>query len=257
MVHRRVAECFLKDLGLNKEAGHCAWVARRGCYPRLFSLPPHPRCPCSVARLCPTLGYRVDYSVQGFPVLHYLPEFSYSCPLSWWWHSTVSSSVTCFSSSPQSFPASGSFPMSQHQVVKGLEFQLQHQSFQWTFRVDFLWDRWVWSPCSLPLFSLSLTLSFTPPSYLLNLSLFSVFAAIVVAAVATDLVERMVTGTQWQQTTPKSQWLNATEVSFLDAIANPHHPDHCSPPSLRDPAVRGTLITKAGVKRQDKSPTRS
>ena len=113
MVHRRVAECFLKDLGLNKEAGHCAWVARRGCYPRLFSLPPHPRCPCSVARLCPTLGYRVDYSVQGFPVLHYLPEFSYSCPLSWWWHSTVSSSVTCFSSSPQSFPASGSSQMSQ------------------------------------------------------------------------------------------------------------------------------------------------
>ena len=35
------------------------------------------------------------------------------CPLSWWWHPTVSSSVIPFSSCPQSFPASGSFQMSQ------------------------------------------------------------------------------------------------------------------------------------------------
>ena len=39
---------------------------------------------------------------------------------------------------PSSFPTSGSFPMSQlfHQVAKILEFQLQHQSFQWTPRID-------------------------------------------------------------------------------------------------------------------------
>ena len=36
-----------------------------------------------------------------------------SCPLSWWCHPTISSSVIPFSSCPQSFPASGSFPMSQ------------------------------------------------------------------------------------------------------------------------------------------------
>jgi len=36
-----------------------------------------------------------------------------SCPLSWWCHPTISSSVTCFSSRPQSFPESGSFLMSQ------------------------------------------------------------------------------------------------------------------------------------------------
>ena len=36
-----------------------------------------------------------------------------SCPLSWWCHPTTSSSVIHFSSSLQSFPASGSFPMSQ------------------------------------------------------------------------------------------------------------------------------------------------
>ena len=34
-------------------------------------------------------------------------------PLSWWCHPTISSSVIPFSSCPQSFPASGSFPMSQ------------------------------------------------------------------------------------------------------------------------------------------------
>ena len=37
---------------------------------------------------------------------------SNSCPLSCWCHATISSSVTPFSSCPQSFPASGSFPMS-------------------------------------------------------------------------------------------------------------------------------------------------
>ena len=35
------------------------------------------------------------------------------CPLSRWCHPTISSSVAPFSSYPQSFPASGSFPMSQ------------------------------------------------------------------------------------------------------------------------------------------------
>ena len=36
-----------------------------------------------------------------------------SCPSSWWCHPTISSSVICFSSCPQSFPASGSCPTSQ------------------------------------------------------------------------------------------------------------------------------------------------
>ena len=39
--------------------------------------------------------------------------YSNSCPLSWWFHPTISSSVIPFSSCLQSFPASGSFPMSQ------------------------------------------------------------------------------------------------------------------------------------------------
>ena len=38
---------------------------------------------------------------------------SNSCPLSWWCHATISSSVVPFSPCLQSFPVSGSFPMSQ------------------------------------------------------------------------------------------------------------------------------------------------
>ena len=56
--------------------------------------------------------------------------------MSWWCHPTISSSIVLFSSLLQSFPASGSFPM--RQVAKILEFQLQHQFFQWIFRTDFL-----------------------------------------------------------------------------------------------------------------------
>ena len=37
---------------------------------------------------------------------------------------------------------------SSYQVAKVFELQLQHQSFQWIFRTDFLSDWLVWSPCS-------------------------------------------------------------------------------------------------------------
>ena len=65
-------------------------------------------------------------------------------------HPNISSSVIPFSSCLQSFPASGSFQWvsSSHQVAKVLEFQLQHQSFQWIFRTDFLFGLIVGSPCS-------------------------------------------------------------------------------------------------------------
>ena len=44
---------------------------------------------------------------------------SNSCPLSQWCHPTISSSVTPFSSCPQSFPASGSIPVSQFFALGG------------------------------------------------------------------------------------------------------------------------------------------
>ena len=61
------------------------------------------------------------------------------CPLSWWCHSIISYSVIPFSSRPQSFPVSGSFKMTQLFTSGGqLQFQLQHQSFQWTPTTDLL-----------------------------------------------------------------------------------------------------------------------
>ena len=67
----------------------------------------------SVAQLCPTL--------QPHELQHARPPcpsptpgiYSNSCPLSWWCHPTISSSVVPFSSCLQSFPASRSFQMSQ------------------------------------------------------------------------------------------------------------------------------------------------
>ena len=55
----------------------------------------------------------MNCSMPGFPVFHYLLEFAQTRPLSQRYHPTISSSVSPFSSCPQSFPASGSFPVSQ------------------------------------------------------------------------------------------------------------------------------------------------
>ena len=68
---------------------------------------------CPVTQSCPTLCNPMDRSMPGFPILHSPGVCSNSCPLSQWCHPTISSSVVPFSSRPQSFPASGSFPMSQ------------------------------------------------------------------------------------------------------------------------------------------------
>ena len=60
---------------------------------------------------CPTLCDPMDCSTLGFPVLHHLPEFAQTRVH--WVSDAISSSVTPFSSCPQSFPAPGSFAMSQ------------------------------------------------------------------------------------------------------------------------------------------------
>jgi len=67
----------------------------------------------SVAQSCLTLQpHGLQHS--GPPCPSPTPRaYSNSCPLSQWCHPTISSSVVPFSSHLQSFPASGSFPMSQ------------------------------------------------------------------------------------------------------------------------------------------------
>ena len=67
----------------------------------------------SVAQSCLTLCDPMSCSMPGLPVHHQLPESTQTRPLSWWCHLTISSSVVPFSSCPQSFPESVSFPMSQ------------------------------------------------------------------------------------------------------------------------------------------------
>ena len=71
-------------------------------------------CCCSVTTSCLTLCDPMGCSTPGFPVPPHLPEFAQTHSLSQWCHPAVSSSVIPFSSCPQSFPPSGSFPLSQH-----------------------------------------------------------------------------------------------------------------------------------------------
>ena len=65
-----------------------------------------------VSQLCLNLCNPMDCSMPGFPVHHQLPELTQT-HVHWWCHPTISSSVIPFSSCLQSFPASGSFQMSQ------------------------------------------------------------------------------------------------------------------------------------------------
>ena len=130
-------------------------------------------CCCLVAKLCLTLCDTMDCSISGFPVLYHLSHhrnlfgpISHSvvsdslrhheplharppclsptpgvhpnpCPLCWWCHPAISSpSPPALNLSQQQ----GFFKWvsSSNQVAKLLEFQLQHQSFQWTLRTDLL-----------------------------------------------------------------------------------------------------------------------
>ena len=106
----------------------------------------------SVAQSCPTLCNPMDCSTPGLPVHHQLLEFTQTHV--YWVGDAIQPSHPLSSPSPPPFNLSqhqGLFQWvsSSHQVAKVLEFQLQHQSFQWIFRTDFLEDWLVWSPCSL------------------------------------------------------------------------------------------------------------
>ena len=100
---------------------------------------------CSVAYWCLILCDPMDCSMPGFPVIHHHPElpqthvhldgFEPSRPLS--------SPFPAFYLSQ--LQGRSQWVSSSHQVGKILE--LQHQSFKWIFRTDFLYDGLVGSPC--------------------------------------------------------------------------------------------------------------
>ena len=85
----------------------------------------------------------MDCSTPGLPVYHQCPEFT-KTHVHW-----VSDAIQ--TSHPLSSPSPPTFNLSQHQnlfkwvssllqVARELEFKLQHQSSQWIFRNDFLYD---------------------------------------------------------------------------------------------------------------------
>ena len=95
----------------------------------------------SVTQLCPTLCDPMDCSMPGFPVHHQLPEFTQTHVH--WVSNAIQPSPPLSVLSPPAFNLSqdqGFFQLvsSLPQVAKVLEFQLQHQSFQWTLRTDLL-----------------------------------------------------------------------------------------------------------------------
>ena len=128
-------KCFWSTVG---------WI--HGCR-RLTALSP---CPLleerenqfsSITQSCPTLGDPMDCSTPGFSVHHQLLELAQI-------HVHQVSDVI-HPSHPLSSPSPPALNLSQHQglfkwvssshqVAKVLEFQLQHQFFQWIFRTDFL-----------------------------------------------------------------------------------------------------------------------
>ena len=89
-----------------------------------LTLQPHGLQPTRL--LCPSLSPRVC---------------SNSCPLSRWGHPTISRSAAPFSFCLQSFPASGSFPVSRLFISGGQSIRASPQYFQWisgltSFRID-------------------------------------------------------------------------------------------------------------------------
>ena len=94
----------------------------------------HNSCYCSVAKSCHSLCDPMDYSSPGFPVLHSLTELAQARV-----HSICDAIQPSNPLLPPFLPPFNLAPHqglfqwvgSLHQVSKVLEFQLQHQSFQW------------------------------------------------------------------------------------------------------------------------------
>ena len=98
-----------------------------------------------------TLYKPVDCSTPGFPVYHQLLELTQTHVH--WVGEAILPSHPLPSPSPPAFNLSqhqglSHWVSSSHQVAHGLQFQLQHQSFQWIFRTDLLEERLAVSPCS-------------------------------------------------------------------------------------------------------------
>ena len=134
---------------------HCIWIilssslhvlqffviAKSGVFSYYILATPDNNQFSSVAQSYPTLCNPMDCRMPGFPVHHPLPELAQT--------HVYQVDDTIQPSLPLSSPFTSAFNVCQHQglfqwvsssyqVARVLEFQLQHQSFQLIFRVDFL-----------------------------------------------------------------------------------------------------------------------
>ena len=104
----------------------------------------------SVTQSYLTLWDPMDCSTTGLPVYRQPLEFTQMHIH--WVFDAIQPSHPLSSPSPtlniSQYQGLFKWVTSSHQVAKVLEFQLQHQSFQWIFRTDFFKDGLVGSPCS-------------------------------------------------------------------------------------------------------------
>ena len=109
----------------------------------------------------PTLFDSMDCNMPDFPLLHYLLEFV-QIHVHWVGNAIQPSHpmppLSLFTFNLSQHQALFQWVSPLHQVDKVLELQLQHQSFQWIFRTDFLLDWLIWSPCLISSFDLQGTL---------------------------------------------------------------------------------------------------
>ena len=105
----------------------------------------------SVAQTGPTLCDPMNCSMPGLPVHHQLPEFT-ETHIHQVSDAIQPSHPLSSPSPPAPYPSQNQslfqWVNSSHEVAKVLEFQLLHQSFQWTPRTDLLQNGLVGSPCS-------------------------------------------------------------------------------------------------------------
>ena len=100
----------------------------------------------SVTQSCPTPCDPMNHSTPGLPIHHQVLEFTQTYVPRF--DDAIQPSHPLSSPSPRSLNLSkhqGLFQWvnSLHEVAKVLEFQLQHQSFQWTPRTDLLRMDWL------------------------------------------------------------------------------------------------------------------
>ena len=134
IVDSQCFNCIVKSFSFISKDSHCSTVKSKILV--IWQRPTLSSLHLSTSQSCTSLCDPMDCSMPGFSVNHQHPEISQTHV---YW---VSDAIQ-----PSPSPPAFSLPQHQglfqwvrfsHQIAKVLKLQLQHQSFQWIFRVDFL-----------------------------------------------------------------------------------------------------------------------